>query len=661
LRAYRGWVYGAVRIVSNVAAAGRLRFFYEAASGDKKYLGNEHPLVALFRQPNQAMTRWFFWSLTISWLELTGKAYWLKVRDNLGVPRMLIPLQPDWIKVVPSQTDLIQGFILQSGQLKLALAKEDVVYLRYPHPFEMWDGMGPLQAAAYSYDADFNMHKLDKRTFEKGGAPKGALVTDQYIGPNESEKLRSEWERLYGNVDTQKGIAVLHSGLDYKAIEVSRKDMEYAEGRRMTRQEIFAIFGVSEGLLGMVEDVNKTNNIALMDSFIRFTMQPKADMIQSQIDKDLVADFDDRIETEYELPEAMDVVEEHNTMETRLRSKLTSVNEEREKMNLPPASWGNVPWVSFSDIPADQVSAQQNSSEVNKNSQSIIVVTDEIAVDGRVAPELLNQYLRDNGLVVNVGQIDDTRKELIRNAFLGLHTPQENSYKRTMSDYFRQQHDEVRRRCDKALGSRTYDPALVEAILFDMKEWNARMGKSIKPRYIDAIRAAIIKALADLDIKASIDYNSPLVKEYIAKKLFQLPELVNSLTHNELRGLLNQAFKDNLSAAEVAAKIDRFFDGQNAVRALRIARTEITDSSNFGIIESWRQTGSVATKSWITMRDEEVRVAHHDVEKRTIDEPIPFDEPFLVAGVHMLYPGDPAAPAHLKINCRCTVVAREMK
>jgi hypothetical protein len=186
------------------------------------------------------------------------------------------------------------------------------------------------------------------------------------------------------------------------------------------------------------------------------------------------------------------------------------------------------------------------------------------------------------------------------------------------------------------------------------------MGKKIEPRYVEIIKEAIKKELADLALKKAIDYNSPLIKEFIATKVFRLPQLVNSLTHEELRAIISQAFKDNLTADAVAEKINRYFDGQNPVRAMRIARTEITNASNYGIQESWRQIGTIKKKVWITARDEAVRVAHRDVEERSLANPVDYDQAFTVAGVRMMYPGDQSAPPHLVVNCRCTMVAEEM-
>jgi len=640
LRAYRGWVYGAVRIVANTAAAGRLRFYTENKNGQKEYLTAGHPLVDLFKKPNMIQTRWDLWALSFTWLELTGKAYWLKIRDRLGVTRMLLPLQPNWIKVVPDSSEIIGGYLYENGSKKLAFDKSEIVYVRYPNPYELWDGMGPLQAASYSYDSDLSMHKYDKKLFENGGMIKGVLGTDQYMDEDSAKKLRDDWKRLYGGTDNAKSVAVLHSGLSYTPVELSPNDLDFTQGRRLTRQEIFAIFGVSEGLLGMVEDVNKTNNIQLLDSFLRFTMQPKAAMIGERIDMDLTDDFDTKIQTEFELPRAENVIESMQAMEYRLKNYVTSVNEERENIGYEAVDWGKKPWGPFSLVQLGSANISSKSTEKN-------------AVDLKVT-----RSVRD---------ISESDKDLIWRSFLTVHTPQENNFNKVMLVYFDRQRDEVLRnlkRASRSVGDfqkRDYDPALVESVLFSLEDWNTQLRVDIKPRVLEAINAAAEKALVDIASDGDFNIKDPFVQEFVSNKEFVLPPQINQLTHDNLRTILETGLKDNLSVDVIAENINEYFDGMNPIRAMRIARTEVTSASNFGIMESYRQVGTVQTRAWITARDEDVRVAHLDVEQESIANPVPVGDPFIVNGVAMMYPGDSAGPASEVINCRCTVVPMDME
>ncbi len=639
LQAYRGWVYAAVRVIAATAAAGRVRFYADTETGGKNYLPADHPLEQLMRRPMPAITRWNLWYLTFSWLELTGKAYWFKVRDRLGVVRMILPLQPNWIKVVPSDTEIIQGYIFdRGGERRIALDKKDIVYLRYPDPNDMRNGMGPLQAASYSYDTDMAMKRYDKSLFEKGAHISGYLGADQYISPNDAKMMRDDWKRIYGGVDNAKGIAVLHSGLKYTPIQMTPAELDFAEGRRFTRQEIFGIFGVSEGLLGMVEDVNKTNNVQLMDSFLRFTMQPKADMLREQIDLDLADEVDPKIQTEFALPRAVDALQEHQLMEYRLKNFVTTIDEERAGLDMPPADWGKLPWMPFSYVQAGQTVSSSGSG----GGQNAIVRPGTSAL-----------------------RMSEEQKDLIWRSFLTVHQPREKSWERMMMEFFKDQRAEVQanlKRLVKMLGgSREYDPALVESILFSLDEWNKKLAKKVDSPLLETIIAAAEKAILDLALNMDFNYKDPLVQQFIAEKEFILPNQINRLTHNDLRVILQDGFTQNLSAGEIAAQIDQYFDESDPVRSLRIARTEVTGASNFGIVESYRQTGIVQARAWITARDEAVRHDHLAAENESLENPVPIDQPFIVGGKRMMYPGDPAGGASQIMNCRCTTAPTLIK
>jgi hypothetical protein len=92
-------------------------------------------------------------------------------------------------------------------------------------------------------------------------------------------------------------------------------------------------------------------------------------------------------------------------------------------------------------------------------------------------------------------------------------------------------------------------------------------------------------------------------------------------------------------------------------RADRIAATEATRAWNSASLAAARAlTGPERplVKQWVSRHDDRVRVAHADADAQLQL----LDDPFSVGGVDMLYPGDPAAPADLTINCRCVMMVQ---
>ena len=61
------------------------------------------------------------------------------------------------------------------------------------------------------------------------------------------------------------------------------------------------------------------------------------------------------------------------------------------------------------------------------------------------------------------------------------------------------------------------------------------------------------------------------------------------------------------------------------------------------------RVGQKVTKMWLSERDSKVRPEHAILDGNSVA----FDKPFKVDGFDIRFPGDPLAPPHLTIGCRC--------
>ena len=90
-------------------------------------------------------------------------------------------------------------------------------------------------------------------------------------------------------------------------------------------------------------------------------------------------------------------------------------------------------------------------------------------------------------------------------------------------------------------------------------------------------------------------------------------------------------------------------------RAALIARTELVQAVNTGIVEGYRATG-VAELEWLAYSDGNSGDRHHE---RMNGQVVRLGEYFITPlGNRLRYPGDPTAPIKETANCRCTVAPR---
>lgn len=110
---------------------------------------------------------------------------------------------------------------------------------------------------------------------------------------------------------------------------------------------------------------------------------------------------------------------------------------------------------------------------------------------------------------------------------------------------------------------------------------------------------------------------------------------------------------------EAAREISREY-GAEFYRAERLVRSAYNTASNHAGLEALIAAGFPG-KRWLTSRDSRVRHPHGSSpwDHRSADgQTVPIDQPFIVSGEQLMYPGDGSMGASIGslINCRCTCV-----
>jgi len=130
---------------------------------------------------------------------------------------------------------------------------------------------------------------------------------------------------------------------------------------------------------------------------------------------------------------------------------------------------------------------------------------------------------------------------------------------------------------------------------------------------------------------------------------------VTATTVLNVRQIVNAGINEGLSERDIAAQIAAVAPTKSASRAQTIARTETHSASTFAAQSSAEATGLTLVKVWVSARGERTRPDHDeaDGQRRALNEP------FIVGGEPLMYPGDPIGSPEQVINCRC-VAAYEM-
>jgi HK97 family phage portal protein len=271
-------VHRAVKLVAENAAAVPFLLYEGAAAHDK------HPLLDLLARPNPRQEGAAFLESVYAHLLLAGNAYVEAVAID-GALRELYALRPDRMRVVPGLDGWPEGYeYTVAGNCvrfdQNAPPVPPILHLTAFHPLDDHYGLAALEAAAVAVDTHNAAARWNKALLDNAARPSGALV---YSGPEGSVLSDSQFERLKRELeDTYQGTLnagrplLLEGGLDWKAMSLTPKDMDFLEAKHTAAREIALAFGVPPMLLAIPGDNTYSNYQEANRVFWRQTVLPLA-------------------------------------------------------------------------------------------------------------------------------------------------------------------------------------------------------------------------------------------------------------------------------------------------------------------------------------------------------------------------------------------------
>ena len=336
-------VHRAVRLVAENAAACPL-LIYDGANEL-----NEHPLGALLARPNPRQDGARLLEAVYAHLLLAGNAYLEAVMLD-GDVRELHALRPDRMRVVPGLDGWAEAYDYTVGGRSIRFSQDGplppVLHLSLFHPLDDHYGLAPLEAAATAVDTHNAASRWNKALLDNAARPSGALVFD---GPDGTTLSDGQFERLKRELeDTYQGAAnagrpmLLEGGLDWKAMSLSPKDMDFLEAKHSAAREIALAFGVPPMLLGIPGDATYANYQEANRALWRQTVLPLASRISAAIAQWLTPAFGERLRIAIDTDRIEALANDRAALWERvIAAPFLTVNEKREAVGYSPLDGGD--------------------------------------------------------------------------------------------------------------------------------------------------------------------------------------------------------------------------------------------------------------------------------------------------------------------------------
>lgn len=188
--------------------------------------------------------------------------------------------------------------------------------------------------------------------------------------------------------------------------------------------------------------------------------------------------------------------------------------------------------------------------------------------------------------------------------------------------------------------------------VFDVAFWAAKTREVLDP-----VLGAVVSLTADRFATQLGEHETQAslgaLEQVLDERLTRLAQLVTQTTFDDIARVLREGVINRQTVAQMTAALEGVFGDAQATRAATISRTESIGALNEAAARYADNLSAdvVAGREWLSADDTRVRATH-----RAADGQIqPMGAPFLVGGVPMAFPHDPAAPPSETVNCRCSV------
>ncbi len=643
-------VYACISLAASNAATAPLKAW---KLEDNNRVPVDLPLIELLNKPNPRQSRYEFFEMIDTFLNLEGNAFTVKLPDEHWLAR------PDRMRQVFKDSKLMGYVYIREDTVRIPFLPDEVIHAKMPNPGDRFDGLGrglpPLNVAARATDVDNKATDFLSAFFNNAAVPYGMLTTKNLLEDDEVARIRERLKQQYSGSSKWHDIMILDAEAAYQKLGADISEIAWPDLRKVTETRICMAFKVPPIMVGAQVGLERS-------TFSNYEESTKALWNQKIIpDNERVASaftnayFD-------ELPEGVFLAHDYSEIEALQESRndkfkraqqgsvggWITVNDARAEVDLPPVPGGDIFLRPLMMQAVDATAAVEELTEEDEPAEEPEEDIDDDKTFGTkemvgTFEELGNRFHKTFDLIARSWEarfLEASRgqfaKELVEmQAILG-------SKRRKDASTFIE-----------------FEKAMAEYMdMHGIEEWELLF----LPLFAGLMADQAVLLAETLGVVAW-DIANPEVQAFISEYSFKFADKIGATTKEGLRGLVGQAQVEGWSINKLRDELGGIYRGWDKTRAEMIARTETIRSSNAGAVMSYRQAG-IEYKQWFTAQDGKVCGFCQEMHGKivgvsenywamgdTMDVDVPDENP-----ITMTFTYEDVGEPPLHPNCRCTIL-----
>jgi HK97 family phage portal protein len=526
----------------------------------------DHPILDLLKQVNPNDNAYDLKELTIKYLDSIGVDYWWLER---GVGDEIIniwPLMSQHVEIkLTDNKKKIKSYEYRIGNNTRNFKPKDIVHFKYTSTINPLKGDSPTRAGEQSIDLNEAMNQYEIASFKNGGNPSMVMEVpvDSSLQPHEKKRIQSDFRNKIGGTKNTGKLFIASGGAKVHEYGHSPKDMNFMGGRKTTMEEIFGVYGVPLTFARPTE-ISRDNLRSSLTWWMQFTINPKLTSIEQKLNEKFTPNWGDNLFLLFDDATPVDSEARLKELEVHLRTKYTSINEERAIDGLDPAPWGDEP---VEEQPIDVEVVEEPKKVVKREGQT--------------------NDLPDPDFMPNVFRINMTLtfKAMEAEILKGL-----RAYGKPKAI-----EDEA---SDAAFASSADD---IISSVYNEAKWADEIASNAAPFIRGLLTNGLVDAMEKVKPDAIVNASSPNVLRALDDRAGQIRSVATTV-QREVRDDIAESIGMGESRSQTIKRVRTQFDAR--FKADRVVRTETIWAHNEGTVLAWEQSGVVSSVKWDTVPDD---------------------------------------------------------
>lgn len=294
-----------------------------------------HPFIKAWKKANiYEMSGKQLLQIISTQLDVYGNAYLYVARVN-GMPDEFIPLPSKFVMPVYNDMGtLIIGYQYM-GSNAITYTTNDIIHFKNISIDNFLVGTPTIASLSKIINVDNLQQTYAQQTFVNSGTVSLALSAPGKLGVDVIDRLRNDFQSKHGGSKNAYKTFVMDGGMTIQDLSKTQKEMDYVESRKAVRNEILSRMSVPPVLVGVNESANRASSETEYDFFIRHTIVPIANNIETTLNTFITKNYNDNAELELEYDEqwAKTDIEAYDML---MKYGALTIDELREEFDFPP-------------------------------------------------------------------------------------------------------------------------------------------------------------------------------------------------------------------------------------------------------------------------------------------------------------------------------------